>query len=195
MHGSQDQDQDQEKKLNPHAQWQRWAFTWNNYPADVKEKLQAFVNTGLVEVLSSGFEVAKTGTPHIQGQFVLHKKDRFKNFAHYFDNKASFKPQYKSVKHNIIYCAKDGKECLTFGPIEAYLEDDPQVGEKRKRTDEKQALMAEAVKDIWEGRTLAGMCMRHPIFFAYNYKALEGLERRYKHYKKHPDVPYYEERH
>lgn len=48
-----------------------WCFTWNNYPADVEDRLRAQADR--FHMCAAGREVSASGTPHLQGVLISKK--------------------------------------------------------------------------------------------------------------------------
>lgn len=85
-----------------------WVMTWNNYPDDAWEAVQAFAHE-FCNRATVGREVAPTtGTPHLQGAFGFKKTWRLGGLQ-----KALGKGIYFAVavtKDPFTYCGKDDKE-------------------------------------------------------------------------------------
>lgn len=134
-----------------------YVFTFNNYPEDLSEfrtKLE-----GLCTYFIYGKEVAPTtGTPHLQGYFQLKEKERITGLVkklpgvHLVVAKGGFEA-------NKDYCSKEG-EVTEFGL--------PATSGKRKG-------LAEAAKDIKEGKKLSEVAEESPEVFAKFHRGLEAL--------------------
>ena len=81
-----------------------WVFTWNNYTEEDERKLQ----TMECKWLLYGHEIAPTtGTPHLQGCFVLNNP-RWRNGLKAELEGISYLAEMKSIEDSDKYCKKEG---------------------------------------------------------------------------------------
>lgn len=175
-----------EQEQDAHKPWKRWIFVINNYePLDV-EQVKKLADDDNVDILTSGYEVGKEGTPHIQGAFVLKNKQRL-SWLKKFLSRAHFKPQYKSAAANINYTMKDGNVCCVKGDIEKYMEPAPTRSEKKR---EREEIATDVYQMMVNGCTEDQIRRAHPIYWMYNFRMIEGARKRVKWYIKHPDADF-----
>lgn len=96
--------------VKPTERVRRWCFTINNYTADDIDQLN---NLKSIKFLIVGREVAKTGTPHLQG-YVEFKDSKTLSQAKKNIN-GHLSPAYGNKQQNITYCSKEDKEPLIRG--------------------------------------------------------------------------------
>lgn len=176
--------------LDPHKPWRRWIFVINNYTEIDVEKVRVFADHDNVELLTSGFEKGtKAEVPHIQGQFILKKKQRL-SWLKPFLPRAHFDPQKKSAAANIHYTLKDDNVCVIKGEIEQYLEEQPKKSKKREREE----IAEEVYHMMVDGCTENQIRLAHPIYWMYNFRMLESARKRINFYKRYPESDYSEDR-
>lgn len=87
-----------------------WCWTLNNYETNKMEQLeQEFLNV-FCDKWVYGFEVGETGTPHLQGYFVLFDKRRMTEIKKIdeFCHKMHLERRKGSEAEAVRYCVKDG---------------------------------------------------------------------------------------
>ena len=88
-------------------QMRHFAFTWNNYPEDVKVQLKNIYRELDANFLVAGLEEAPTtGTPHVQGYIQLNKRKTFKTVTKIFGGKVHISPALGSSQDNYDYVTK-----------------------------------------------------------------------------------------
>lgn len=86
--------------------YRRLAFTYNNYTEEGIQQLHDFA-TRLCLYLTYCKEVCPTtGTPHLQGFFIVMKNVHLIHIRKNLPNKIWIKPAYASTRQNISYCHK-----------------------------------------------------------------------------------------
>ncbi|KAL0209856.1 hypothetical protein P9112_009940 [Eukaryota sp. TZLM1-RC] len=97
-----------------------WFFTLNN-PSE--EETNALVDDlkGLARCATVGKEVGESGTPHLQGCFVLRDAMKLKDLKNKLNERAHWEPM-KNVKKSREYCKKEGNVILDFGYPEANID-------------------------------------------------------------------------
>lgn len=103
------EDTDRSAKKARGAGAKRWTFTWNNYPEDWVAQLAPIIEGS---EWIGGYEVAETGTPHIQGYVEFPVKVRPVRYRgapkeiHWGDKNG--KPAKGTRAANVTYCTKEG---------------------------------------------------------------------------------------
>lgn len=90
-----------------------FCFTWNNYPDDHKERLLALPYKYIVW----GQEVAKTGTPHLQGYIELDRRMMFNAIKKKTDPKIHIEERRGTPKEASDYCKKEATVIVEEGKI------------------------------------------------------------------------------
>lgn len=94
----------------PALQSRRWILTWNNYPPDWKAIVQKLHENKVLEFMAGGQEIAPTtGTPHIQGFFVIPKKKSLVGLKPLIPSAWRIEKMNGRLKDNVNYCGKDGE--------------------------------------------------------------------------------------
>nr|WAE42854.1 MAG: replication associated protein [Cressdnaviricota sp.] len=78
-------------------------FTLNNYTEDDVVRL---LGDNHFKYIVFGREIAKTGTPHLQGYFELRKVTKFNTVRGLFLNRASLEGRLGSQEEAVLYCKK-----------------------------------------------------------------------------------------
>lgn len=91
------------------TQARAWVFTINNYNSDHTTLLQEWFKQprGGPQYIVLGYEVAETGTPHIQGYLYRKSPMKWSQIMKHMP-KAYLTPARGSTPANIEYCTKDG---------------------------------------------------------------------------------------
>lgn len=92
------------EKQTPPAK--NWFFTWNNYTKEDLDKMLEFLNSDKVTKYAMQEELGESGTPHLQGQFVLKGKARFTEFKM---PKCHFE-KTRDEQRAAQYCLKDASK-------------------------------------------------------------------------------------
>jgi hypothetical protein len=86
------------------SQRKKWVFTMNNYDQQDVEKLDLFFD-GIVKSGAYQSEIGpRTGTKHIQGFFILHRRMRFQQFG--LKPGTHFEPMRGTIEENLGYTQK-----------------------------------------------------------------------------------------
>jgi len=85
---------------------QRWCFTWNNYTDESINVINAFFSAKCTYGIF-GKEVGETGTPHLQGFFVLRRASRFTGIARHLPG-VHLEKTRATTQEALDYCKKDG---------------------------------------------------------------------------------------
>lgn len=96
----------------PQYQSDKWVMTWNNYPGDIRVRLEKLVP--LCEKYIFGFEVGESGTPHVQGAFTCHEKISFDDICVAVGSRAHHCVKMRGKWTDQKYCAKDGDFMTNF---------------------------------------------------------------------------------
>lgn len=139
------------------SQVRNYCFTYNNYPADLAPFISWY--TANCTYIIYGKEIAPTtGTPHLQGYFQLHKKERITGLnkkipgVHLIVARGGYDA-------NATYCSKDG-EVTQFGT---------------PATDGKRTGLAEACEKIKAGGSLLELAEEMPEVYCRYTRGLEAL--------------------
>jgi len=89
-------------------------ITVNNYTLEQKSKLIEFFKI-YCEKYVLGDEIGEEGTPHLQGAFVLIKKDRFESIFKKLGFTCHLSKMNGNWKQNVTYCTKE-KPILNHSP-------------------------------------------------------------------------------
>ena len=110
--------EDDLEELDPKKLARCAAFTWNNYPSDWWEKLKSIPHRYVI----GAPEVAKTGTPHIQGYIQFKSPRQVGPICKKF--KLYMKQAFKGAEDNIKYCKKIREKDIAMGvkPNEIVME-------------------------------------------------------------------------
>jgi len=95
------------------GQMRNVVFTWNNYPEDHVDMLSKMPDNSY---LVYGYEVAKTGTPHLQGYIEFEKPVRFETLKKRFP-KVYFAKRKGTATQAADYCKKEGHNVFEEGTI------------------------------------------------------------------------------
>lgn len=93
-------------------QLKNWFFTWNNYTEENVETLKLFISECVKIVV--GKEIGESGTPHLQGCFVLKKKNRLTNLKKILGTKIHLE-KTRSVEQAEDYCQKEENVIIRYG--------------------------------------------------------------------------------
>lgn len=85
----------------------KWVITWNNYPGDVRGRLEKLVPFCKNYVF--GWEKGESGTPHIQGAFITKTKISFEKLCEILGSRAIHAEKMKGKWEDQKYCKKDGE--------------------------------------------------------------------------------------
>lgn len=96
------------------SQSRRWCFTWNNYTEESTMTVTAFAQEKC-RYLVFGKEVGESGTPHLQGFFVLHKQARLTALRR-SGLTCHLEPTKKTSEQAAEYCKKEG-DFTEFGSL------------------------------------------------------------------------------
>lgn len=89
-----------------------WFFTWNNYSTDDERRLTDWCGAKCSKC-AIGREVGESGTPHLQGTFLLKAKMRFSALQRLWP-KVHWEKTW-SPERALGYCRKDGDMAADFG--------------------------------------------------------------------------------
>lgn len=93
-----------------------WCFTWNNYDElDYSSIVPEFLKKNCVQYIYAR-EVGESGTPHIQGAFVLKTKMRVKSLSDML-NKVHFEKMRGTIKQAFEYCRKQDPDYVEVSDI------------------------------------------------------------------------------
>lgn len=93
----------------------RWLFTLNNYTDDDEQRIQQFV--GNCEYLVYGHEVGESGTPHLQGYFVLHDRKTLSWIKRQLGDRLHLEVARGSPSQNRDYCTKEDAAFYEYGTL------------------------------------------------------------------------------
>lgn len=96
----------------PQYQSDKWVMTWNNYPGDIRVRLEKLIP--LCEKYIFGFEVGESGTPHVQGAFTCHEKISFDDICVAVGSRAHHCVRMRGKWSDQKYCAKEGDFITNF---------------------------------------------------------------------------------
>ena len=85
-----------------------YSFTCNNYSDEDIEAIRKSFDDSRVNYVIFGKEVAKSGTPHLQGQISFNKQTSIKKALKILGIVAHFSPT-RDIPKSIEYCKKDGQ--------------------------------------------------------------------------------------
>lgn len=85
------------------VQLKSWFFTWNNYPENYLEILEPVFNV-LCKRYKFQQEIGESGTPHLQGNIELKKKQRWNEFK--LPNEIHWE-KTRNIEAAFTYCGKD----------------------------------------------------------------------------------------
>lgn len=99
-----------EKSKKREVQSKVWCWTLNNFEKEKVEQLEQCFLTVFCEKWIYGFEVGESGTPHLQGYFVLYDKRRMSEIKKIdeFCYKMHLENRKGTEELAIRYCVKDG---------------------------------------------------------------------------------------
>lgn len=93
--------------FNPNKKYSNLCFTLNNYfDIDIKEIKSAFKNTRYYVM---GYEIGKSGTPHIQGYVEYGRQVLGKTLTKICDGRIHWENRFGTSNEALEYCKKDGK--------------------------------------------------------------------------------------
>ena len=101
------------------SKYRGWCFTLNNYTPEDEERIKTTV-VPHVRYLIYGYEVSKTGTPHLQG-FVYFTSRRQRRGVSRLFPRAYLTPTRGTVEQNQVYCTKESNGGFEYGdpPMDA----------------------------------------------------------------------------
>jgi hypothetical protein len=100
----------------PSPRKRKWCFTLNNYEdGDIEQISTKIIKLGGLYII--GEEVAKTGTPHLQGYIEFENLKAFSTIQKIVP-KAHIEPAHGTTIQNIKYCSKDEKYHTNIEMIE-----------------------------------------------------------------------------
>lgn len=137
------------------ARSRAWCFTWNNYPADAVDVLNAID----CERLAVGYEFAPTtGTPHLQGYIRFGQPKRFSWWKSNFPQ-ISVQVRRGTETQAAEYCLKGGQIAIDRG-----VNFDESVEKGLSRNEE--AMMV--IQEIEQGAKYGQIRDRHKLFCFWN---------------------------
>lgn len=98
------------------SRYSRWCFTLNNYSDEDCDQVQASFEEGHCRYLVVGREVGETGTPHLQGFFILQNSQRLSFCKGLISSRAHFEHARGSNVQASDYCKKDS-DYYEFGKL------------------------------------------------------------------------------
>ena len=141
-----------------------WVFTLNNYTDAELDDLNESLTTDDVKYAVFGYEVAETGTPHLQGFLSLTKRKRMSAVKSILNERCFVETRRGTKKQAIEYCKKENN-FKEFGDV------DNVNGNQGFRTDLDK--VAEMVKD---GATLAEVAEAQPKSWIHYHKGITSLK-------------------
>lgn len=84
-----------------------YCFTLNNYKDDEISRIEAFISSCCTYGLF-GKEVGDSGTPHLQGFFILKERKRLQFLKDGCSDRAHYEKSKGTAQQNRAYCSKDG---------------------------------------------------------------------------------------
>lgn len=98
-----------ETEVKKNATSRNFALTWNNYPEDHVEVLQArYNNDDRIRYIIAGREIApSTGTPHLQMTVCMWEGTKTVTITKMFPGCHNSGPCFKPLRNNTNYCSKD----------------------------------------------------------------------------------------
>lgn len=137
-----------------------WCFTLNNYTDGEVEDLKNSLEGDGIKYAVFGYEVAESGTPHLQGFLSLTKRKRFTAVKSIVHERAHIEPRKGTKLQAIEYCKKDDNY-VEFGDVSMAN------GNQGGRSD--LAIVGDMVK---EGESLAAICEAHPTTYIKYHKGI-----------------------
>ena len=139
----------------------RFAFTLNN---PTQDEIDDIKNNDMFTYICFSHEVGETGTPHLQGYFVLGTSRRFSYIKRHVNARAHFEKAWASEQANYDYCKKDEGKYDTW----SWYEQDNRVGQGR-RTD------LEAAIETYRTHGRQKVRDEHAVTFVRYHKGLDAL--------------------